>query len=149
MTEKYDLPPFEAKFQNLEIHITKLSFEKLNPIPADDFFNNKTPYSSIFVDIKDYPETEYIFLVGKIYLMLKSQGDKHTSIIFLKTTLSVNATGDKEPANSFCKLIKYLFELTTKYVDETNISDVTGERFVVPTFPYTTESFQSQFRPTQ
>jgi hypothetical protein len=145
MSENYDLPPFEERFNNLELHITKLNFEKFNSITSDDFLNYKTPYSRIFVDIKDYPEIDYKILVGKVLLMLKSHGDKHTSILSLNTTLSVKAIGDIATAESFCTLIKYLFELTTEYVDKTNITDANGERFVVPTFPYSKEFFQSRF----
>ena len=117
----------------------------MNSLLADDFLNFKTPYSKIFVDIKDHFEIEYKTLVGKVLLILKSQGDKHTSILSLKTTLSVKAIVNTATAENFCTLIKYLFELTIKYVDKTNITDANGERFVVPTFPYSQEFFQSQF----
>lgn len=138
------LENIQDKFENLDIYIYSIEVEEIKDVNQEMFPFN-TPFTGIWHNTNTHfylPNRKEI--VGKIYLLLKSQADKSTQGLWIASKLRVSAQDDLF-ANMVCKLIQYLFEIISKYVTDNNVRDDAGNHFVIPSFLYSKSQFEGAF----
>ena len=144
MTRTTQTPYFEGKFENIEIHVHRLEIEQWGSV-TDGVLFDETPYSGIWLDMDVVGLPTNKNIVGRLFIILKSKSETDGSALFLEGNYMIKAANDTESADTFCKLIQFMFGWTTKYVDENNIVGKDGSKFIVPEFPYSKKDFIGSF----
>jgi len=63
-------------------------------------------------------------------MVFANQGAPHPGMaLFFEGLFVVNAGIEAEAADTFCKLVQYIFEWINNYVEENDVRDKSGKKF--------------------
>jgi hypothetical protein len=144
MTAILPFVPFDEKFENIHIYARKIDVQQVTEVNVD--FIHDTPYTGIWstMYVDGLPLSKN--LNGSILLVFRNQGEDLPGMaLFLDGTFIVKAGIETESADTFCKLIQFLFDWINLYVDENAIKDNNGNKFIVPDLLYSKERFRFAF----
>jgi hypothetical protein len=144
MNDEIIIEPFEAKFEDLEIHVHKAKIEIMKQV-NNEAFDKPPAYTTIWEDILPYHVNDEKSLVGRLFIMFRNQGNDFDLALWLEVKLVVRAPATSEMAAIVCKLVQFLFKWMNDYNYNNEIKDKNGERFIVPDFLYSTSHFKPHF----
>lgn len=139
-----EIPDFEDQFENVSLFIKALRILEIEEVP-EDAFSEVSPYTRITtrLDLAGFPDSKDI--VGKLDIMFRNQGNDFGLVLSVDMNLRARAIGKEDPADTLCKAVQYLFDWMAKWVDEKDIRDQSGEKFVMPAFLYSRAHFEEVF----
>jgi hypothetical protein len=138
-----DIIPFEnprIHFQGLSIYIDQMAIEILGKMP-----DGICPFTSVtHLALFHHSATDKT-LVGDVHIIFRSQGEDQNFGIMTMAKLSAKGGIEYSEANIFAIVVQYLFDWTNKYVNEINLLDNKGGKFIVPVYPYSAAHFEQAF----
>lgn len=140
-----EIPDFEDQFENVRLFIKRLRILELEEVQKDAF-SEVSPYTSIItdLDLSGFPKSKDI--VGKLDIMFRNQGNDFGLVLSVDMNLRARAIETEDPANTLCKTVQYLFDWMTKWVEERDIRDQSGGKFIMPAFQYSRTQFEEVFQ---
>jgi len=141
LNETVAIDSFNAPFENLHLYFSHLEISKIEGVDLAAF-PPASPYCNIWHDLSVNSLNSYRDLVGKVYIFFRNQGKDQTLALSLDCQVRVKAPGDTMAADSFSKLVQYLFDWIGKWVKDNDIRDQSNTPFVMPAFLYSATHFE-------
>lgn len=135
----------EAKFEDIYIHAHQIEIDKIRQLNEGILTDRITAYSGVWHStvVNGLPENKNI--VGRVYVILRNQGEDFNLALATTWEITVRAAGDTKSAATMCKFLQYVFDWMKLYVKEKQIVDDKGKPFIVPDFLYATSQFEQEF----
>jgi hypothetical protein len=134
------MPSIDITFENINIHLHKVEVIRVN---GQTKYN--PPYSWVGQDMAVIGRPRERNLMGTILLQFFNFGQDINLSLVLYGIGIVKASENTKSADTFCKLLKYLFIWMNDYVEKNEIKDKNEKPFIVPEFLYSKENFEGVF----
>ena len=141
MHDLYDIPAFEAAFEDIHLYCRKMTVRVIEDVLLD-VFPPASPYTSVWSSLNVNGLPDHKDLMGSIEVFFRNQGPDDRMALSLKIPVRVLANGDTAAADTFCKVIQYFFDWAAEWVKDNNLRDSSGRPFIMPAFGYSRAHFE-------
>lgn len=144
MNETIKVDEFNARFEELDIWVSKIEIERINDIRLE-VLDKQTATTGVWhnANFVGYPDNKQ--LVGKFFLILRNQGEDFNLALWVDASARVSGSNGSEECAVVCKYLQFLFGWMKEYVEKNGIEDRNGKPFIVPEFHYSKDQFLGEF----
>src|SRR5690242_17506501 len=138
------MPSFEGKFEEIKIIARKLNVQFIKEA-VTTVATQKAGHTSIWQSMSpSYTDTRKN-LFGKALFIFRNQGEDFNSTIFLEGSFFIEAPKESDSNRTFNKFVQYIFDWTKTYVQENDVRDTNGRKFIMPHSLYSEQHFKHLF----
>jgi hypothetical protein len=135
-----------GKFENLEINIHHVMLDKFAAIPNSSA-PDQSPYTGVWEALNWYYYVPNdLQSAGDITIQMRNQNFEDDTILFMVFRIDAKAINETDKASIFAKEVQYLFEWVNEKVDNGEITDMKGRKFIVPAYGYSSSHFEAHFQ---
>ena len=142
--ETISIPPFQGKFEEIRIIVRKLNLGLIKE-NITNVATEITGNTSIWQSMSPSYTTTQKNLVGNALFIFRNQSEDFNTAIFLDGSFFIEAPKESEANRTFTNFEQYIFDWVKTYVQENDIRDTNGRKFVVPHFIYSEHHFEHLF----